>query len=59
MKRRSESETLTLLREIRDLVQLLVLRQNSPVETLEEFVEPSDRHSCSWSATHGPSRARR
>jgi hypothetical protein len=59
MKRRTESETLTLLREIRDLVHLLVLRQASPVDTLDTLVEDSDRHSGSWSGIHGSSRTQR
>ena len=59
MKRRTDSETLTLLREIRDLVQLLVLRQTTPVETLDALVDDSDRHSGSWSGIHGSSRTQR
>ena len=56
MKRRIEHETLTLLREIRDLVQLLVIRQSSAAESLEQLTTTSARHSCSWSSIHGPSR---
>jgi hypothetical protein len=56
MNRRIEHETLTLLREIRDLVQLLVIRQTSAAESLEQLTATSSRHSCSWSSIHGPSR---
>jgi hypothetical protein len=56
MKRRIEHETLTLLREIRDLVQLLVIRQTSATESLDRLTATSSRHSCSWSSIHGTSR---
>ena len=60
MNRRAENETITLLREIRDLVQLLVIRETSAVEKLQALAESSSsRHSCSWSSIHGPSRPAR
>jgi hypothetical protein len=59
MNRRAENETLTLLREIRDLVQLLVIRETSTVEKLEALAECSSRHACSWSSIHGSSRTER
>jgi hypothetical protein len=62
MNRRAENETLTLLREIRDLVQLLVIRETSAVEKLQALADSSaesSRHACSWSSIHGPSRTER
>jgi hypothetical protein len=60
MNRRAENETITLLREIRDLVQLLVIRETSAVEKLEALAQSSSsRHACSWCSIHGPSRPTR
>ncbi|WP_447978557.1 hypothetical protein [Candidatus Nitrospira bockiana] len=50
MSRRAETETLALLREIRDLVQVLVLREvQSPQFTVED--KPA-RKLFSWASIH-------
>jgi hypothetical protein len=52
MSRRTETETLTLLREIRDLVQVLVLREiQNPAQFADLSDEPS-RKLFSWASIH-------
>ena len=52
MSRRTETETLTLLREIRDLIQVLVLREiQNPAQFADLGDEPS-RKLFSWASIH-------
>ena len=58
MSRRTETETLALLREIRDLVQVLVLREiQNPAQSADLGDEPS-RKLFSWASIHRASKPR-
>lgn len=52
MSRRTDTETLALLREIRDLVQVLVLREiQNPAQFSDLDGQPS-RKLFSWASIH-------
>ena len=51
MSRRTETETLTLLREIRDLVQVLVLRR-SRIRPCSPIGDEPARKLFSWASIH-------
>jgi hypothetical protein len=54
MNRHNDTETLALLREIRDLVQILVLREMSIPAPSESEDRPS-RKLFTWASLHGNS----
>ncbi len=53
MKRHNDTETLTLLREIRDLVQILVLREIPIPAFSSEMDERPARKLFTWASLHG------
>jgi len=59
MNRRTEAETLALLREIRDLVQVLVMREIPTVAPLGDLGAPPSRNLFSWASLHDTSRRSR
>jgi len=52
MSRRAETETLALLREIRDLVQVLVLREVQNSGGLTNVEDKPARKLFSWASIH-------
>jgi hypothetical protein len=57
MNRHTDSETLSLLREIRDLVQVLVLRE-MPISALPDMEDKPARKLFTWASLHGNSSRR-
>lgn len=58
MNRHNDTEALTLLREIRDLVQILVLRELPLQGSSAELDERPDRKLFMWASLHGESSSR-
>ena len=52
MSRRTDTETLALLREIRDLVQVLVLREIQTPAQFADFDNQPSRKLFSWASIH-------
>jgi hypothetical protein len=53
MNRHNDTETLTLLREIRDLVQILVLREIPIAVSSSDVDERPARKLFTWASLHG------
>lgn len=58
MSRRTDTETLALLREIRDLVQVLVLREIQHPSQFTDLDEQPARKLFSWASIHRSSTPR-
>jgi hypothetical protein len=58
MSRRTDTETLALLREIRDLVQVLVLREIQHPALFTEVSDTPARKLFSWASIHPSSEPR-
>jgi hypothetical protein len=58
MNRHGDTETVELLKEIRDLIELLVLRE-FPLPTLPEEDQRPSRKLFDWASLHGPAPQRR
>lgn len=58
MSRRTDTETLSLLREIRDLVQVLVLREIQHPAQLSDVNDEPARKLFSWASIHPSSEPR-
>jgi hypothetical protein len=52
MSRRTDAETVALLREIRDLVQVLVLKEMQDSSSLTKLEEMPARKLFSWASIH-------
>jgi hypothetical protein len=52
MSRRTDAETVALLREIRDLVQVLVLKEMQDSTSLSKLEEMPARKLFSWASIH-------
>jgi hypothetical protein len=52
MSRRTDTETLALLREIRDLVQVLVLREIQNPAHFADLDDQPSRKLFSWASIH-------
>ena len=53
MNRHNDTETLALLREIRDLVQILVLREMPLPAPVSDSEELPSRKLFTWASLHG------
>lgn len=58
MSRRTDTETLALLREIRDLVQVLVLREIQNPSQFADLDDQPSRKLFSWASIHRSSELR-